>query len=67
MRFKILFGLNFFKKVSFFPLIVSHYDNEYETKEDKNQTGLNTFKPKIYLNHNNYKIHWFGIEWLFSK
>ena len=33
-----------------------------ETKENKNQTGLNIFKPKINLNHNIYSTYTFGSD-----
>ncbi len=52
--FNFLFGLKFFKPVWFLFSFVSDYDNEQETKENKNQTGLKKFKPNIKLNHKIY-------------
>ena len=37
---KFLFGLKIFKPICFLFSFVSDYDNESETKENKNYTGL---------------------------
>ena len=41
-----IFGLKIFKPVSFLFSFVSDYGYESETKENKNLTGLKTFRPK---------------------
>ena len=43
---QIFFDLKIFKPVWFLFSFVSDYDNESQTKENKNQTGLKIFKPK---------------------
>ena len=46
--FKFFFGLIiFFKPVLFLFTFVSEYDNEFETMETKNLTGLKVFKLNI--------------------
>ena len=50
----ILLRFKFFKPVLFVFPIVSDQDNRYKTMKNKNQTGLQNFKPNIKLNHNIY-------------
>ena len=52
--FKFVLGLMFFELVSVLFAIVPHYGNEYTTKENKNETSLKNFAPKLNLNHNIY-------------
>ena len=44
---QIDFQVTFFKPVGFLLSVVLDYDNQYETKKNKNQTELEKFQPKL--------------------
>lgn len=55
LGFKFIFCLNLFKPVWFLFTIVSNYDNEFETMENKIQTALKNVKPKRNISYSIYR------------